>query len=339
MSEQISFDRNLATYVGIDVHPATHTAFAMNRFEEGRGSLRFENTHNGIQQFLSWLSCVDGERSNIIVGVEGRGGNGHALVGQLLDTYDKVYEVNPLYTKHRRSFGTKQEKTDERDAKLIAEVLTRKLDELPAITKQEYLPRQVVLKKSVEFYDEATLTGARFKNQLHRLQRELTLTTNKQEKHILTLAIKEKQADILRFAKRQKAFVKQFEVLLEGNGKNLTTFPGISTIAAARIVAHVNGVSRFHSLDGFIRYTGIAPVERSSGKTTKYKQNYGGNRQLNSVLYIVALSHLRWDPKGKAYFEKKVQEGKTKKHAIRCLMSRIACIVYAMLKSGEAYRG
>jgi transposase len=68
-------------------------------------------------------------------------------------------------------------------------------------------------------------------------------------------------------------------------------------------------------------------------------QNYGGNRQLNSVLYIVALSHLRWDPKGKAYFEKKVQEGKTKKHAIRCLMSRIACIVYAMLKSGDAYRG
>jgi transposase len=104
-------------------------------------------------------------------------------------------------------------------------------------------------------------------------------------------------------------------------------------------VAHVNGVGRFHSLDSFIRYTGIAPVERSSGKTTKYKQNYGGNRQLNSVLYFVALSHLRWDPKGKAYFEKKVQEGKTKKHAIRCLMSRIARIVYAMLKSGEGYRG
>jgi len=85
MSEQISFDRNLATYVGIDVHPATHTAFAMNRFEERRGSLRFENTHDGIQHFLSWLSCVDGKRSNIIVGVEGRGGNGHTLVGQLLD--------------------------------------------------------------------------------------------------------------------------------------------------------------------------------------------------------------------------------------------------------------
>jgi hypothetical protein len=137
----------------------------------------------------------------------GRGGNGHALVGQLLDNYDKVYEVNPLYTKHRRSFGT----------------------------KQEYLPQQVVLKKSVEFYDEATLSGARFKNQLHRLQRELTLATNKQEKHILTFAIKEKQAGILRFAKRQKEFVKQFELLLEGNGKNLTTFRGINTIAAAGI--------------------------------------------------------------------------------------------------------
>jgi transposase len=339
MNTPTEVDQNLATYVGIDVHPASHTAFAMNRFEETKGSLRFENTHDGIRQFLSWLGSVDGRENNIIVGVEGRGGNGHALVGQLLNTYDKVYEVNPLYTKHRRSFGTRQEKTDERDAKLIAEVLTRKLPELPTITRQEYRPQRVLLKKTVEFYDEATFQRTRLKNQLHRLQRELSLTTNKQENHILAFVIKEKQAELKRIAKRQKEFVEQFEALLEENGKNLTTFRGVNTISAARIASHTNGIERFHSLDSFIRYAGIGPVERSSGKTTRYRQNLGGNRQLNNALYIVALSHLRWDPKGKAYFEKKVKEGKTKKHAIRCLMQRIACIIYAMLKNGEEYRG
>ncbi|MCL4386978.1 hypothetical protein M1307_01100 [Patescibacteria group bacterium] len=48
---------------------------------------------------------------------------------------------------------------------------------------------------------------------------------------------------------------------------------------------------------------------------------------------------LRWNPKAKAYFEKKLKEGKTKNHALKCLMKRTACITYGMLRSGEDYRG
>ena len=37
--------------------------------------------------------------------------------------------------------------------------------------------------------------------------------------------------------------------------------------------------------------------------------------------------------------QKKIKEGKSKKQALVCVMKRIACIVYGMLKSGEEYRG
>jgi hypothetical protein len=57
----IDVNRKLATYVGIDAHPSEHTALAMNRFEEEKGQLRFENTKAGIQQFLHWLPTVDSE--------------------------------------------------------------------------------------------------------------------------------------------------------------------------------------------------------------------------------------------------------------------------------------
>jgi len=338
MNTQILTNRDLATYVGIDVHPGTHTAYAMSRFEDEKGTIRFPNTHNGIQQFLTWLTSLEPDAHRLIIGVEGRGGNGYGLVGRLLAKHTNIYEVNALFTKHRRSFGTNHGKTDERDAKLIAEVLTRKLSELPAITQQEYQPQRILLKKTVEFYRETTQQSTRLQNQLHRLKRELRLATDMQEKHILAFTIKEKQAELQRIVKRKKQFVNQFSELLEGDGKNLTSFPGIDFVTAAKITAETNGVERFHSLDSYISYAGIGLIEKSSGKITKFKQNHGGNRQLNSAFYMVALSHLRWNERGKAYYQKKLKEGKTKKHAMRCLMQRVASIVYGMLKSREPYR-
>lgn len=114
--------------------------------------------------------------------------------------------------------------------------------------------------------------------------------------------------------------------------------PGISTVLAAKIVAHTDGIERFKNLDKFIRYAGIAPLERSSGKTKKYIKANRGNRKFNASIYMAALSQRNFDTAAKAYFEKKVAEGKTKKHALRCLMKRVACIVYGMMKNGEVYR-
>src|SRR4051794_37685302 len=127
---QEKLDLTRAIFVGIDSHPSEHTALAINRFEEEKGSLRFENTRHGIQECISWLSTLTPEKTQIIIGIEG-GETRHTLASYLLDHYSHVYEVNPLFTKQRRMLGTRQEKSDPADAKLIAEVLTRKLSFLP----------------------------------------------------------------------------------------------------------------------------------------------------------------------------------------------------------------
>jgi hypothetical protein len=44
---------NTATFVGIDAHPDSHTAFAVNRFKEHKGNLTFPNTKEGIIKFHS----------------------------------------------------------------------------------------------------------------------------------------------------------------------------------------------------------------------------------------------------------------------------------------------
>jgi transposase len=138
---------NTATFIGIDAHPSEHTALAIKRFEEEKGVLRFENTKAGIEAFLHWLPTLEPHADKVVIGVEGSGGNGHALVSSLLPLYEHVYEVNPLYTKQRRTLRTRGRKSDPVDAKLVAEVLTRKVLELPKLTLRGLSSQLVSLKK------------------------------------------------------------------------------------------------------------------------------------------------------------------------------------------------
>lgn len=328
-----------ATFVGIDAHPTQHTALAINRFEEEKGQLTFDNTLAGIEEFLNWLEVIDGNEDNVILGVEGGGNSRHGLVARLLKDYHHLYEVNPLYTKQRRSFGTRLDKSDRKDAKVIAEVLTKKLTELPLIRSFEVQALMLSLKKVVWFYEEITADGTAIQNQLHQLKREQSLSLLSKEKEILNFIISERKKQLAHVRKTQKKCLKEMEILLRQQGRNLTTVKGISVVLAAKIVAHSGGIERFPNLNAFIRYAGIAPRENSSGKTKRHIKNSVGNKKLNSALYLAAMLQLRWNARAKEYFDKKVKEGKTKRHALKCLMKRTACIIYGMLKGGGNYRG
>jgi transposase len=327
-----------AIFIGIDSHPTEHTACAITRFEEEKGILRFENTQKGIQACIDWLATLSTDTGQLVIGIEG-GETRHVLASYLLDHYTEVYEVNPVFTKQRRMFGTKPGKSDPADAKLIAEVLTRKLSQLPKFHPREFSAQRFCLRKTVKFYEEITVQGARLQNRLQQLNREYELARDPAEKAVLRTVRGEKQKDLKRVRQLQKKLTKELAILLESQGKNLTTIKGVSTVTAARIVAHANGINRFSKVSKFIRYAGIAPVERSSGKRKRHLRDMRNNRQLNTVMYLFAVNQLRWNPKAKEYFNKKVSEGKSKKHTLRCLMRVNANIVYGMLKSGEDFRG
>jgi len=79
-------------------------------------------------------------------------------------------------------------------------------------------------------------------------------------------------------------------------------------------------------------YAGIAPVEHSSGKSKKHRNNKAGNRRLNCIFYRISIHQSRFDEKGKAYYEKKLAEGKTKRHARKCLARQLVRLVFNLLK-------
>jgi hypothetical protein len=164
MMQQATLDVQNATYVGIDAHPTEHTAVAVNRFEEEKGTINFANSWDGIRKFLSWLHTVERTAANVTIGIEGRGGKGSAFITLILQRYEHIYEVNPQFTQQRRRFGTNGRKSDTIDAKCIAEVIIRKLPQLPKITKNQLSATALSCKKFVWYYEGETVLRTRLKN-------------------------------------------------------------------------------------------------------------------------------------------------------------------------------
>ena len=70
-----------------------------------------------------------------------------------------------------------------------------------------------------------------------------------------------------------------------------------------------------------------------------------GNRELYSMLYLLAMQQVHVNTKGqarnpvlRAYFESKVSAGKTKIQALLCIMRRLVNIIYSMMKNNTVYR-
>jgi transposase len=102
--------------------------------------------------------------------------------------------------------------------------------------------------------------------------------------------------------------------------------------AAALLITAGDNPGRMSGEASFAALCGVSPVEKSSGKTERRRLNFGGDRQANAALYRIVLTRLRWDPATRAYLDRRIREGKTRREAIRCLKRYVAREVYPLLR-------
>ena len=106
------------------------------------------------------------------------------------------------------------------------------------------------------------------------------------------------------------------EAEVEASDTTLTEIFGIGPILAAKIMETVGTVVRFPTKAHFASYSGTAPVEASSGPMVRHRLSLAGNRHLNTALHMVAVCQARSDVRGRAYYCKKLAEGKSRKEAL-----------------------
>jgi transposase len=112
----------------------------------------------------------------------------------------------------------------------------------------------------------------------------------------------------------------------------LTDLYGLGPIGAATVLGEVADIRRYRSRHAFAAANGTAPLPASSGRTTRHRLNRTGNRTLNRVLYTMAITQIRADTEGRAYYLRKRAEGKTSREAVRCLKRRLSDVVYKTLQ-------
>ena len=76
---------------------------------------------------------------------------------------------------------------------------------------------------------------------------------------------------------------------------------------------------------------GTSPVPASSGMTERHRLNRGGDRRANRAIHEIARCRMARDARTRAYVDRRVSEGKTRREAVRCLCRYIAREVYRLL--------
>ena len=138
--------------------------------------------------------------------------------------------------------------------------------------------------------------------------------------------------DIRRLDAQLREVNKKLAAAVRAFGTSLTGIFGAGPVIAGTVIGDVRQVFRFPSRDHFAAYNGTAPVEVSSGGRKIYRLSLRGNRRLNHAIHMAAISQIRHKhSQGRAYYEKKVAEGKTHKEALRSLKRRISDAIYAAL--------
>ncbi len=107
---------------------------------------------------------------------------------------------------------------------------------------------------------------------------------------------------------------------------------GVGPHVAAQLLATAgDNPDRLKSEAAFAKLCGACPIPASSGKTQRHRLNRGGDRRANRALYTIVLVRMRYDPRTRAYVQRRTAQGKSRPEIMRCLKRFIAREIYHII--------
>src|SRR6266699_3572259 len=330
--------------IGVDPHKASHTAVAINAAEEPLGQLRVRASAAQAERLLGWAQAWP-QRT---WAVEGAGGVGHLLAQQLLAAGERVLDVPPKLAARVRLLATGDvNKNDPNDACSVAVAALRSAGVREVRRDDHAAVLKVWSKRHQDLGQARTQVACR----LHQVLCELIpggvpgQITSGQAGQILAsitpagaveAARWELAAHLTEDLRGIDTRIRQTrkKTAVAAAGTSLTGLFGVGPVIAAAVIGDVRHVSRFPDRDHFASCNGTAPVEVSSGGRKVYRLSRRGNRRLNHAIHMVAITQIRYrHTKGRAYYDKKLAEGKTPKEALRALKRQVSDALYQRMKA------
>ncbi len=335
----------MAVVIGVDPHKGSHTAVAIDQAEKVLGELRVRSTADQADRLVAWA----GQWPERIWAVEGAGGLGYLLAQQLVGAGEIVLDVQPKLGARVRLLATgNSNKNDPNDARSVAVAALRSKDLRPVAAEDHAAVLKLWAKRRRDLGSLRTQVACRLHAVLCDLvpgghpKKEITAAQAahalahmepagavETARHELALEFLE---DLRRIDGQMRETKKRLEVAVKASGTTVTEVFGVGPYVAGTVIGYVCDVSRFLNRDHFAAYNGTAPIEVSSGNHKIFRLSRRGNRRLNHAVHMAAVTQVRFrHSEGRAYYDRKIKEGKTHKEALRCLKRRISDAIFAHL--------
>ena len=335
----------MVTTIGIDPHKATHTAVAIDEDETVLGEFTIRADKDQTNKLIDWAASVDGDGR--LWAVEAATGLGHLLSQQLVARGETVVDVPPVLASRIRVLSSgKSQKNDPNDARSVAIAALRR--ESLAEVKRE--GGAAVLRMLAKRHRELTALRTQAVCRLHAMLAVLRpggmghRLSAKQASRMLggirgldavgeqrRLMAKTHIVDIRRLDRDLEAIKAQIRTAVTAADTSVTDVYGVGPVVAAFLIGYTPPIERFDTADRYAAYNGTAPIEVSSGGKVRHRLSRRGNRTLNHAIHTAAVTQISHQTPGRVYYDKKLDEGKTNKEALRALKRRISNAVYRQL--------
>jgi transposase len=333
--------------IGVDAHKRTHTFAAADELGRELATKTVAATREGHLAAIAWASRWPGRRW----AVEDCRHLTRTLEADLLRAGEQVIRVPTQMMAGLRRSARQPGKSDVIDALAVARASWREPD-LP-VARLDGPSRQVrlLVDHREDLVAERTRVQSRIRWHLHELAPDLDIPARGLKlQHVvervaarladldgLIAAIARELLDRVRELNRRiNELEREIKPLIHVLAPALLTIPGCGALTAAKLVGETAGARRFRSKSAYARWNGTAPQPASSGNTTRFRLNRGGNRQVNAALHRIALTQARTCPQGRDYIAKRRAQGNTKAEALRLLRRRLSDVVYRTLLIDES---
>ena len=317
--------------VGIDMSKLTFDV----RIHKSQSYEKFENTNKGFKKLLKWVyKNSTFSREEILFVFEHTGLYSHQLSVFLTEQNIPFSLVPGLEIK--RSLGISRGKNDKVDATKIALYAYRLRGEI----KTYKLPTtQVIsLKRLLSLRERLVKQRAGFKASVKEQKRILVKKDNKilfdvQEKMIKNLT---KQIGAV---EEEMKIIIQSDEKLNNQFKLIISIKGVANQTALFMIAYTHGFTKFKTWRKFASYCGIAPFPNTSGSSVRGRTKVSNlaNKKIKSLLDLCAKSAIQYSPEMKAYYNRRLKEGKNKMSTINIIRNKLLSRIFAVVQRQTPY--
>ena len=322
--------KNVDDSVGIDVSKQTIDVYVHNL----KIHQVFANKKSGFVEMDKWLRKQGLSPSNVLYCFENTGWYSITLSFYLHNLGRKYVCENALEIK--RSIGLKREKSDKADASNIAHYAWLRREELACSVPPS--KKLIELQRMMSLREQLSKQIVSLKNVRHGM---LPVTSSPSTDR--TIAILDQSLASL--VKQIKKIEKEMEVLIDGevkmkrNYELILSVRGVGKVLATQLILHTHNFTCFENARQFSAYCGLAPYPFQSGTSIKGRPRVHsiGDKKMKSLINTCAVSAVQHDKELRAYYLRRIEEGKPKMLVLNIIRNKIISRAFATIKRGTPF--